>query len=168
MLTLCCGVFLVFFQPAWSNSHYFLLDLVPCCQQVFFVHLTPASRFFSVDSLFPVSTPAGQMETAWGLWAIVYQPAIYVFFSLLTIFFFKHEQNSFGAWENLLNEEIIFVFTQWFPLLPYTGLGYSVLCQKCICIFILCTTARRYKQSLRGAEKDHIKVLTWLAADCIW
>lgn len=168
MLNQCYGVcFWVFFlQPAWSNSHYFLLHLIPCYQQVSFVHRTPANLFPSRQFIFPLDS-CRTKETAWGLWAIVYQP---------TLCLFLPSHNHFcKAWTKFLwslgkspkwGNNMMFVFAPWFPLLPLTQIW--ALCQKCICISILCTTVRSYKQSLRGAEKDHIKVLTWLITDCIW
>ncbi len=85
----------------------------------FIWHLS--SCFISVNGLFPLSIPAAQRKKPEGYWPLfTSQPHIFLSpctQSLVRFSFFEQEQNSFGAWEKVLNEEIIlmFVFTQWFP-----------------------------------------------------
>lgn len=112
-------------------AKFFLFFLAACMGQVILVTfswpigtLLPSSisktirlLFCSSDTCHPVSSQStyffpprcscSTKEKAWGLLAIVYQPASYLF-SLP--FFFKQEQNSFGAWEKLLNQETVFMF----------------------------------------------------------
>lgn len=63
--------------------------------------------FFSVDSLFPISIPAGQRKQPQGYGLLFTNQPSMSFSPFSQSFFFTHGQNSFGAWENLLNEEII-------------------------------------------------------------
>lgn len=84
--------------------------------QTGFVHPTPVILFHLcpkfVSSLLSCSTKTG----AWGLLAIVTnQPHIFFLFLRMmvgeTFFFLKQKQNSFGAWEKILDEETIFMLT---------------------------------------------------------
>lgn len=62
----------------------------------------------------------------------------------------------------------MFVFTQWFPCYLKQVWATPFSAKNTFAFFTLCKTARRYEQSLWWSEeKDHIKILTCSAADCV-
>lgn len=106
---------------------------VSCCHPV---SQGPSDWFCSSDTCHPVSSlpkvcflsPLLQhKDWGLGLTGYCYKPTSYLFFSscvrwLVTFFFFflKQKQNSFGAWEKILDEETIFMLT------------WLVSCHRCV------------------------------------
>lgn len=117
MLRLCdWGVFFCLFGffPASAGPRYpaAITSISGTLRLVLFIrHLS--SCFISARSLFPLSSPAAQRLGPGAYWLLL-QTNLISFFSscvrwLVRLFFFflKQKQNSFGAWEKILDEEMV-------------------------------------------------------------
>lgn len=138
----------------------------------FIWHLS--SCFISVNGLFPLSIPAAQRKKPEGCW-LLFTSQPHIFFSpctqsLLRFSFSEQEQNSFGAWEKVLNEEIILMFVFiCISVLPYRGLGYTVFWVKLssrnrFLYYAWQQTDIKQKCLSRGLKK----IISSFATVCIW
>lgn len=112
-----CKVFSFFFGSLHGpgNSCYFLLAYrYPAANEYLQDHQTPvlfiwhlSSCFISVNVFFSPSLLLQHKGKSLRVTGYCLPTSIISFFSS---FFFKQEQNSFGAWEKLLNQETLFMF----------------------------------------------------------